>query len=499
MPQISLYNTLSRRKELFKPLNAKKVTLYTCGPTVYESPSIGNWRTYVFEDVLKRTLEYAGFRIKHVMNITDVGHLTSDADSGQDKLQQTANRDRVSAWQIAKRYENEFYASFKKLNIYRPTKFTRATDYIQEQINLIKRLEKKNFTYQTTDGVYFDTAKIKNYGHLAKLNIQGLKEGYRVKKNSEKKNMTDFALWKFSPKDERRDMEWPSPWGVGFPGWHIECSAMIFKELGEQIDIHGGGVDLIPTHHTNEIAQSEAISGKSPFVRYWLHGEFLLIDGGRMGKSLGNAYTLDDIEARGFDPLDLKFFFYSAHYRQKLNFTWQALSGSRQALNRIRLDVKWLMDRKQSNLPDKQNIGGRAYEVLLDFEKSIFNDLNVPRGLVALNTIVDSNDLQTNKKVVRIGERLAGDQGRVVDIEQRLAVIGKMDKILGLDLLSIKRAKSITDPKLKIPEEIQTFLKERNLARQEQNWIKADEMRKTIEKLGYKVIDSEDGTKLTIK
>lgn len=499
MPQISLFNTLSCRKEPFKPLDPKEVTLYTCGPTVYESPSIGNWRTYVFEDVLKRTLEYAGFQVKHIMNITDVGHLTSDSDSGQDKLQQTADRDRVSAWQIAKKYEKEFYLGLKKLNILKPAKFTRATDYIQEQIDFIKQLEKKNFTYQTTDGIYFDTSKIKNYGQLAKLNIQGLKEGSRVKKNPEKKNITDFALWKISPKNEKRDMEWPSPWGVGFPGWHIECSAMIFKELGEQIDVHCGGVDHISTHHTNEVAQSEAVSGRSPFARYWLHGEFLLIDSGRMGKSLGNAYTLDDLKIKGFDPLDLRFYFFSAHYRKKLNFTWEALASSKKSLSRMRADIRWLFDRSEQTLPDRSQLNGQAQKILATFEQSIFDDLNAPRCLVALNTIVDSNDLQSDRNVIKIGKRLTSDQGRYIGNEQRLAVIREMDKILGLDLLSTKSAKSIASQKLEISQEIQTILKKRDLARQERNWTKADKMRKTIEKRGYKVADSKDGTKLTIK
>src|SRR3989339_837511 len=384
--KIKLFNTLSRQKEPFTPLNSKEVTLYTCGPTVYESPSIGNWRTYVMEDILKRTLEYSGFKVKHVMNITDVGHLTSDADEGEDKLQKTADKQKKTAWEVAKKYEEEFMQGLSQLNIEKPTKFTRATDYIQDQIDFIKGLENKDFTYQTSDGIYFDTSKLSDYGKLAKLDLKGLKAGSRVEINPEKKNSTDFALWKFSPKREKRDMEWKSPWGTGFPGWHIECSAMILKELGEQIDIHCGGVDHISTHHTNEIAQSEALNRKVP-ARFWCHGEFLLIDGGRMGKSLGNAYTLDDVVEKGFNPLDLRYYYFSAHYRQKLNFTWEALQSSSKHLNHIRSSIQLLRKMFTQELPTKDQINGRANEILTIFEESIFNDLNMPKALAALNTI----------------------------------------------------------------------------------------------------------------
>lgn len=495
MSQINLYNTLSRQKEPFVPLNPKEVTLYTCGPTVYESPSIGNWRTYIFEDVLRRTLEYAGFQVKHIMNITDVGHLTSNEDTGADKLQETAKKQKTTAWEVAKKYEEEFIFGLKKLNIEKPAKFIRATDYIQEQIDFISDLESKSFTYKTSDGVYFETSKLSDYGKLAKLDIEGLKEGSRVEANPEKKNPTDFALWKFSPKDEKRDMEWKSPWGTGFPGWHIECSAMILHELGEQIDIHCGGVDLIPTHHTNEIAQSEALTGKIP-AKVWCHGEFLLIDGGRMGKSLGNAYTLDDIAKKGFDPLDLRYYYFSAHYRQKLNFTWEALSGAKSALTRIRRDIVWLLDHNEKELPKKDDITGRAAEILHIFDNSIFDDLNTSKALAALNSITGAGVETTRRVVSTIGDRIKGDQGRYLEIEQRLAAIREMDKILGLRLLVFRDDPS-SHLDRKIPAQIQKLFEERNIARNEKNWEKADLLRKAIEEQGYQVQDSKDATKLS--
>ena len=493
--EIKLFNTLSRQKEPFTPLNSKEVTLYCCGPTVYSSPTIANWRTYIFVDILKRTLEYDGYNVNHVTNITDVGHLVSDADEGEDKLEKAAKRERKTAREIADFYQKEFENGLRELNIEKPTKLIRATDYIQHQIDLIKSLEDKGFTYKISDGIYFDTSKFPNYGQLAKLDISGLKEGSRVEKNPEKKNATDFALWKFSPKSEKRDMEWESPWGRGFPGWHIECSAMAIEELGEQIDIHCGGIDLIPTHHTNEIAQSEAATGKIPFVKVWCHGEFMLINGGRMGKSLGNAYTLDDVVEKGFCPLDLRYYYYSANYRQKLNFTWEALSGAKSALARVRRDVVWLLDHNEKELPKKNNITGRAAEILHVFNNSILDDLNTSKALAALNSIVDSNDLESDRSVKPVGDRIEGDQGRYLEIEQRLATIREMDKILGLRLLDFR-----DDPPGhlygKIPDQIQKLFEERNIARNEKNWEKADLLRKTIEEQGFQVQDSKDATKL---
>ncbi|MBI5465966.1 MAG: cysteine--tRNA ligase, partial [Candidatus Kerfeldbacteria bacterium] len=287
MLPLKLYNTLGRKKQEFKPLKPGEVGLYTCGPTVYAAPHLGNLRTYIFEDLLKRTLQVDGFRVKHVMNITDVGHLTSDADEGEDKMEKGAAREGKTVWEIAEHYTDIFKQNLQSLNVLAPDVWCKATDHIPEQIELIRKIEANGFTYQTSDGVYFDTAKLKDYGRLAKLDIKGLKARARVEMNPAKKHPTDFALWKFSPPDKKRQMEWPSPWGVGFPGWHIECSAMSMKYLGETFDIHCGGIDHIPVHHPNEIAQSEAATSK-PLARWWLHGEFLVVDAKRMGKSEDN-------------------------------------------------------------------------------------------------------------------------------------------------------------------------------------------------------------------
>ena len=303
---LSLHNTLSRKKEEFKPARRTGVTFYACGPTVYDAQHIGNFRTYIFDDILRRALEYNGYRVKQIINITDVGHLTSDADTGEDKIQAAARKKRKTAWQIAKLFENQFKKDLKKLNIESPYRFARATDHIKEQIALIKRLEKKKYTYVIPgDGVYFDTSKLRDYGKLAPSRLKGIKPGVRIKLVKGKRNPTDFALWKFSPKGQKRDMEWQSPWGKGFPGWHVECSAMALKFLGKTLDIHTGGIEHIPIHHTNEIAQSEAATGKK-FVNYWLHGEHLLVNGKKMSKSLKNFYTLGDLEKKGFHPMSFR-------------------------------------------------------------------------------------------------------------------------------------------------------------------------------------------------
>lgn len=459
---MKLFNTLSGKIEEFVPQDKKEVTFYTCGPTVYQSPTIGNWRTYVFADVLKRALEYFDYPVKHIMNFTDVGHLTSDADTGEDKLAKSAKLERKTAWQIAEKYIGEFIQEAKTLNLISPIKYTRATDYIKNQINLIKTLELKGLVYQTKDGVYFDTAKLTDYGKLFRLDKEGLKAGARVEVNPEKKNITDFALWKFSPKDVRRDMEWPSPWGTGFPGWHIECSAMILAELSETIDIHIGGVDLAPIHHNNEIAQSESATGK-PLARYWLHSEFLLVGRRRMGKSLGNAYTINDIIQKGYNPLDLRYFFFSAHYRSKLNFTWPALAGAKKNLRALR-SVNKLQDKNFQPLAKKE-IKGPAAEILLKFEQALGNNLNLPKAIAALN---DLSSLPKSK--------------------EKLSVFYYFDRVLGLDLL-----KQEADDQT-IPEKILELKSQRDQARQNRDWDKADEIRQQIESAGYQVEDRQDGS-----
>jgi len=336
--ELKLYNTLSRKKEVFKPLKNKLVKLYTCGPTVYWYAHLGNLRTYIFEDILKRVLKYQGFKVIHLMNITDVGHLTSNQDIGEDKIEIAARKEKKSAWQIANFYTKKFKEDLKALNIIPPNLWAKATDYIKEQIDLIKILEKKGFTYKIEDGIYFDTSKLKTYGRLWPKKMK-IKAGARVEMVKGKKNPTDFALWKFSPKNIKRQMEWDSPWGKGFPGWHTECVAMAIKNLGINFDIHCGGVDHVLIHHTNEIAQSEAAFGKI-LARFWLHGEFLLLKEGRMGKSEGNIITLADLKEKGFNPLAYRYLCLNSHYRSKLIFSWKALKGAQNALINLSEEIK---------------------------------------------------------------------------------------------------------------------------------------------------------------
>ncbi len=375
---LKLYNTLTRKEELFTPIEDHKVGMYTCGPTVYNYAHIGNLRTYIFEDVLKRALRYEHYEVRHVMNITDVGHLTSDADTGEDKMEKGAKREGKSAWDIAKFYTEAFKRDMELLNIEPPTIWCAATDHINLQIEQIKQLEAKGVTYQAEDGIYFDTSKIADYGKLAHLSIENLKAGARVEMVAGKKNPTDFALWKFSPKDSKREMEWEGPWGVGFPGWHIECSAMSIYYLGEQFDIHCGGIDHIPVHHTNEIAQAETATGKKPWVNYWMHGEFLVLKDEKMAKSGDNFLTLQRVIDEGISPLAYRYFALTAHYRSQLNFNWDALKGAEIALKR--LYTVYLGLAKENDSSTGKPIP--AYIAL--FKKYLENDLDMPRALTVL-------------------------------------------------------------------------------------------------------------------
>src|SRR3989338_7877272 len=395
---MQLYNTLTRKKEEFVPIEEGRVRIYSCGPTVYDYAHIGNLRAFVFADILQKTLEYAGYKVKRVMNITDIGHLSSDADSGEDKMTKGLLREKKKLTlknmrELAEFYTKKFKKDLEKLNVKIPKEIYFASDYVKEDTELVQKLEKKEYTYKTSDGIYFNTSKMPDYGILWGGKREWKKEGARIVENSEKKNPEDFALWKFNSQ-----IGFESPWGKGFPGWHIECSAMGIKFLGEQFDIHTGGIDLIPTHHTNEIAQSESATGKKPFVKVWCHGEFLLIDGGRMGKSFGNAYTLDNVAKKGFDPLDLRFYYFSAYYRQKLNFTWEALTSSAVNLKHIRSSSIRLLEMHDGATPEE--IIGRPKEILDTFKESIFDDLNMPRAIAALNTIVDPKEfLAKDKKI----------------------------------------------------------------------------------------------------
>ena len=440
--------------------------MYACGPTVYDFAHIGNFRIYTVADLLLRTLRYNDYDVKYVMNITDVGHLTGDnlgdADMGEDRMEKSAAREGKDAWEVAQFYTEAFLKDFKALNLTQPAHLAKATDHIKEQIALIEKLEEKGFTYEISDGIYFDTSKFVDYGKLS--NLDEIKAGARVEINPEKRSPRDFALWKFSPSTSsglpKRQMEWKSPWGVGFPGWHIECSAMAMKYLGDSFDLHIGGVDLRETHHPNEIAQAEAVTGKL-FVKYWIHGAFVLVQGERMSKSLGNNYKLYDLEEKGFDPLTLRYLYLQTHYRQEMNFTFSALEAAQQALNHLRSIVsEW----------DAPKIGCAEYEE--KFTSAINDDLNFPEALAVVWDLVKS-DYPTSAKAKSLF---------------------KFDEVLGLKLSEARKAKALTIADL--PEEVQELITEREKLRKEGRYGLADQMRNKIKKSGYDIMDTKDGVQI---
>jgi len=457
---LKIYNTLIRKKQIFKPLKDKKVGLYTCGPTVYSYQHIGNLRTYIFADILKRVLTYNNYKVKQVMNVTDVGHLTSDADTGEDKIEKAAKKEKKTAKEVANYYWKIFKQDFKKLNISEPDIWPKATEHIKEQIELVKKLEKKGYTYKASDGIYFDTSKFKNYGQLAQLKKQKLQPGKRIALG-EKKNITDFALWKFSPRpglgQAKRQQEWKSPWGVGFPGWHIECSAMSMKYLGKRFDIHTGGIDHIPIHHPNEIAQNQAATGKK-VVNYWLHGAFLTFKGEKVSKSTGGLYTISELEEKGFKPLAYRYLTLTAHYRSPLNFTLKNLKKAQNGYERLKNIISGIKDDSSTSL-------GVNKIYLKQFEKAINNDLDMPKALSVLWNLV--RDKKANGKIKTIKE---------------------MDKVLGLDLL--KKEKII------ISKEIQKLIIQREQSRKAKDFKKSDQIRAKIKKLGFWIEDTPKGPKV---
>jgi cysteinyl-tRNA synthetase len=455
---LKLYNTLGRKKEIFKPINNHEVRIYGCGPTVYWYQHIGNLYRYIFEDILVRILLFNNYKVKHVINITDVGHLTSDSDEGEDKMVKAIKREGLeltkdSMLKIAKKYTDVFKSDLKKLNILEPDYWPKATEHIKEQIELIKKLEQNGYTYKTSVGLIFDTSKFKDYGKLAKLKLDDLKAGFRVKIDDERKNKSDFALWITNQPNHL--MLWDSPWGVGFPGWHIECSAMSMKYLGEQFDIHTGGEEHIPVHHTNEIAQSEAATGKKPWVKYWLHLRWLVINGGKMSKSLGNVYQLIDLEEKGYDPFDFRYFCLSGHYRKNLNFTLENLDNAKNSLERLRRIIEEIKEDLKIN-----------ERYLKEFESAINNDLDMPKAIQVL------------WKLVR-DEKATG----------KIKTIEKMDSVFGLDLLKKE--------KIEIPVEIKRLVEGRENARINKDFKKSDEIREKIKSLGYKIDDTKEGVKIS--
>lgn len=478
---IQLYNTLTHKIEDFAPIDPDNVRLYSCGPTVYDFQHIGHMRRYVGDDILIRTLRENGYQVKHVMNITDVGHLTSDSDTGDDKMEKGAKKYGMSVWDIAKKFEEQFFSSIKKLNIEKPDLVMHATDYINDQIDLVEILAEKGYAYEIGDGIYFDTSRFPNYLRLSGQKPEDLKAGARVNTVKRKKNITDFALWKFSPKGEKRQMEW---WfegplrgkltnqkdlvnpeyskykkAVGFPGWHIECSAMSMLALGPTFDIHTGGVDHIAVHHTNEIAQSEAASGQK-FVNYWVHHAFLLAEGQKMSKSLGNIYTVDDIVSRGFSPLALRYLFLQTHYRHEMNFTWKALAAAQGALDKLY--------EAAANFTEPK-IGCAEFEN--KFYEAVTNDLDTPGALSVTWELIRSS----------------------YPASAKAESLYKMDKILGL---GIKENTLILNS---IPQSLRKLLQDREKLRKEKKFGRADQLKHKIEKLGYIIKDTKDGTKVIRK
>ena len=461
---LTLFNTLGRKKEEFIPLK-KEVGLYTCGPTVYNYAHIGNLRTYVFEDLLKRTLLFNKYKVKHVMNITDVGHLTSDADEGEDKMLKGAKREHKTVWQIAEFYTKAFQQDLKKLNILAPKIWCKATSHIKEQIELIQRLEKKGYTYLAGGNVYFNTAKLKDYGKLAQLDLSAEKQA-RVEKDENKKNSHDFVLWFTKSKFAEQEMKWDSPWGSGYPGWHIECSAMSMKYLGKNFDIHCGGKEHIPVHHTNEIAQSEAAFGHKPWVRYWLHNEWLILaQGEKMAKSGENFITLSTLEEKNFSPLDYRYFCLGTHYRKQLMFSYEALAGAKIAHHRL---VEAVLELKKDKSTNKNDSLVKKY--IEKFLAEINDDLNTSQALATLWEVIKDSNLSGKEK---------------------LKLIFQFDEILGFNLSKVKKEK------LAIPAEVKKLAEERELARKNKDWKKADEMREKIKQSGFTVGDSAEGFILT--
>lgn len=451
---VKLYNTLTHQVEEFKPINPPNVGIYSCGPTVYDYQHIGHMRRYVGDDILVRVLTLDGYKVHHVMNITDVGHLVSDGDTGEDKMEKGAKKLGKSVFDIAKMFEQQFKDSCRELNINLPKDLMHATEYIKEQIELIKILEEKGFTYKTTDGIYYDTSKFPDYFKLSGQNPNELRGGARIELG-DKKNITDFALWKFSPPNEKRQMEWESPWGMGFPGWHIECSAMSMKALGDSFDIHTGGIDHISIHHTNEIAQSEAATGK-PFVNYWVHHNFLTVDGEKMSKSLENYYTVQDIIEKGFNPLALRYLYLQTHYRQEMNFTWEALEASQTALNKLYREVSLY-----------SNASNPIKEYEDEFLNAVNDDLNMPKALSIVWEVVKSDKNSSEK----------------------LATILKFDEVLGL---SLNMSSDILKKQEKeIPAQVSNLLMEREELRKQKKYEEADKIRAKIIEMGYKVEDKD--------
>lgn len=466
------YNTLTGKKEKFIPINKNEVKMYSCGPTVYSYAHIGNFRTYIFVDSLRRTLEYNGYKMKHVMNITDVGHLTSDADTGEDKMEKAAKKEGKDPYEIAKFYANAFMKDMGKLHIEKPEVITKATDNIPQMIEMVKEIIKNGYGYETSKGIYFDVSKLDKYPVLSNNSVEGQQAGARVEVDKEKRNPFDFALWIKAP--ENHIMKWDSPWGKSYPGWHIECSAMGRRFLGENFDIHTGGVDHIPVHHENEIAQCKGAFGHNP-ANFWMHCEFLLVDGGKMSKSLGNIYTISELKEKGIEPLAYKLFCFSSHYRNKLNFTFEGVKASNIALNRIRKGYL-------AHLNGNDSIEEKEIEEYENrFHSAINDDLNIPLAIGVLWDVI-----RNEKKSKELAD-----------------LILRFDKVFGLDLANsekyLQELNENEEDISVIPEQVLQFANERKIARENKDFQKADLLRKKIEESGYQIKDIAGGDYKIVK
>jgi len=463
---LKLYNTLSRKKEIFEPINSKEVGMYCCGPTVYHYAHIGNLRAFMFDDFLKRALLFNGFKVKQVINITDVGHLTSDEDSGEDKMLKGAKREKKTVWEVAEFYTQAFNSDLRKLNVNFPEVQPKATEHIKEQIELIKSLEENNVTYVAGGNVYFDTSKIKDYGKLARLDLTAEAKS-RVEKDLNKKNPHDFVLWFTKSKFKDQEMKWGSPWGEGYPGWHIECSAMSMKYLGEQFDIHCGGKEHVGVHHTNEIAQSEAATGKKPWVKYWVHNEWLVLaKNEKMAKSGSNALTLATLEDKGYHPLDFRYFCLGTSYRKPLTFSWEALDGAKNSRAKLMDQMKLLKSAK----PTVKKHTTLQNKYLEKFKLQINDDLNTAKALATLWEMIKDKSLTEGEKY---------------------GIILRFDDVLGLDVNAIIEEEPI-------PEEVIELAKKRVLARKNKDWGESDSLRDEIQEAGYSIKDTKDGYELSL-
>ena len=461
---LKLYNTLTKQKEEFKPINEKEnvVTIYSCGPTVYNYAHIGNMRAYIFMDTLRKVLKYNGYKLNHVMNITDVGHLTSDADEGEDKMLKSARLQNKSVYEIAQMYTEKFMQDIDKLNIEHPEHIVKATDHIKEMEEYVKEIYENGFGYETSKGVYFDTSKLPTYGELSKINLSGQKAGARIEVDKEKRNPLDFALWIKAPKEHI--MKWNSKWGLCYPGWHIECSAMSRKYLGDKFDIHTGGVDHIPIHHENEIAQSRGATGKNP-ANFWMHVEFLLIDNGKMSKSLGNVYKISDLEERGIEPLAYRYFTYTSNYTNKLNFTWDSINSASNSLNKLR---EATLKHKGQNVKIDESV---IQDLKNRFKEAINDDLNMP---IAMSVVWEAAKYNTKSNDIYL-------------------LLKEFDEILSIDIDKVANNK---EDEFEIPDEIKEIINKRQEARDNKDYSESDRLRDILKEKGYIVKDSKEGQKI---